>query len=323
MLITPLIKGLKEVFPDATIDALVIPQTSEILKNNPYLNEIIIFNKKNKKLKAFFQIIYRLHKIKYSLAFLPHSSLTTSLLIYLAKIPKRIGFDRGIGRFLLTQRTPFRKNISRIEKNLDLLRLIKQQNYDNQTEIFFTDDAVNKAEKIIDNLRKQGLQKIICVAPGSIWFTKRWRREYYAILIKQLLKMNFGIVLIGSKAERELCETFVFDKNVINTAGKFTLSESAALISLTDLMICNDSGALHIANAVQTDVFAFFGPTVKSIGYFPFRKNDRVFEVQLKCRPCGSHGHKKCPLGHHNCMKLIKPEMVINQIYKKFEENKL
>jgi len=88
--------------------------------------------------------------------------------------------------------------------------------------------------------------------------------------------------------------------------------------SVRRLMICNDSGALHIANAMKVKVFAFFGPTVTSIGYYPYRKGDRVFEVDLDCRPCGSHGGNKCPLKHHNCMQQISVESVLDAIVQDF-----
>jgi len=97
-----------------------------------------------------------------------------------------------------------------------------------------------------------------------------------------------------------------------------SILESAAVVGLCDLMICNDSGALHMANAMKTDVFAFFGPTVQSIGYFPFRETDFVFELNMECRPCSSHGGRKCPLGHHLCVKDISPETVFDKVVERF-----
>jgi heptosyltransferase-2 len=76
---------------------------------------------------------------------------------------------------------------------------------------------------------------------------------------------------------------------------------------------------MHIANAVKTDVIAFFGPTVKDIGYFPFRNDDIVMELDMECRPCGSHGGNVCPLDHHNCMKNISPESVFEIVKSKFK----
>jgi heptosyltransferase-2 len=106
--------------------------------------------------------------------------------------------------------------------------------------------------------------------------------------------------------------------NLVNLAGKTSLLEAAAIIKECDLMVCNDSGTMHIANAVQTDVFAFFGPTVERFGFAPFRPQDKIFQIDLECRPCTSHGGKKCPLGHFHCMLRIDPDVVFRQICKKF-----
>ena len=117
--------------------------------------------------------------------------------------------------------------------------------------------------------------------------------------------------LISNEIENALGKN---NANLINLAGVTNLLQSAAVIAKCSLMICNDSGAMHIANAMQTRVFAFFGPTVQRFGYYPYREGDRVFEVELECRPCGSHGSKKCPQKHHNCMKQIEVEPVFKAV---------
>jgi len=90
--------------------------------------------------------------------------------------------------------------------------------------------------------------------------------------------------------------------------------ESAALIATVDLMLTNDSAPLHIANAVQTDVFAIFGPTVRRFGCYPFREHDKMLEVDLYCRPCSKHGGRRCPEKHFRCMRDIQPAFVFEEI---------
>ena len=175
----------------------------------------------------------------------------------------------------------------------------------------------SKADKLLKQLDNSS-NKIIAIAPGSNWYTKRWPEEHYKDLVYKLNDSNYGIVFIGSNVEREICENIKPNNNYLNLAGELSLLESAALIKKCDLMICNDSGAMHLANAVNTDVFVFFGPTVQSIGYPPIGKNDHVFEIDLECRPCSSHGTKECPLKHHNCMKFIEAESVFRKVQEKF-----
>jgi heptosyltransferase-2 len=173
--------------------------------------------------------------------------------------------------------------------------------------------------------------KIILIAPGSVWFTKRWTEEKYISLIEKLLELDYVLILSGSPAEKTLCENIQYKvKKLIpekshllkNICGEYDLLDSAALIDKVELVICNDSGTLHIANAMNTPVYAFFGPTVQNIGYFPYREKDFVFEINLNCRPCGSHGGVKCPKKHFKCMELITVEMVLNKINRFFDAQK-
>ena len=318
ILLTPLIKAIKKCFPDSQIDVLVVPACKNILENNPNINTILTFDKENRKISSFFKIFGKLRETKYDIAFLAHSSLTTALLTFLGKIPERIGFDRWLARYFLTKKVKFRKNIFRIQKNLDLIRAISNEKFEQQTELFSNNTIKNKISKLVNPYKNK---KLIAVAPGSIWFTKRWPEEYYHILCKKLAEQDYFLFLVGSPDENEICEKIKPDKNAIVVAGKLTILESAELIKRCELMICNDSGALHLANAVKTDVSAIFGPTVKGNGYFPFRENDFIFEVDLPCRPCGSHGSKKCPKGHHKCMRLIKPKIILGKILSRFMEN--
>ncbi|MCD6112401.1 MAG: lipopolysaccharide heptosyltransferase II [Bacteroidales bacterium] len=314
ILITPLIKGLKQIFPVSDIDVLVIPQSKGILDNNPDINNIYYFDKRKNKLKAFIKTLKQIKQNKYNLAILPHSSFTTAMLTFFANIPERIGFDRGTAAKFLTKKTPFRHDVRRIEKNLDLLKFFSDKKFDIQTELFPDKETKKQADELLKNFNKD---KTIAIAPGSVWDTKRWPEKYYKELSDKLVENGFNLVYIGSKQEQDLCEKIAPKNKTLILAGKASILLSAAIIEKCNLMICNDSGALHIANAVKTDVFAFFGPTVKSFGYSPFRKNDYVFEKDLDCRPCGNHGHKKCPLTHHNCMKMILPDEVLKQIINK------
>lgn len=318
IIITPLIRAIKEIYPTTLLDVMVIPQTAGVLENNPNINEIILFDKRKNKIFAFVKTLQQLKKNRYDLAISPHSSITTGLLLKYAKIKMRIGYDRWTAAKYLTHKVPHPDGIHKTLKNLTLLSFLSDKTFFHQTELFPSTSMIEKATKLLGELNNS--RKIIAIAPGSVWFTKKWPTEYYKTLAEQLVENNFDIVLIGSKEEKEICVEVLPDKNGINLAGELSILESAAVISQCDLLICNDSGALHIANAMQTDVFAFFGPTVQSIGYYPFHENDFVFEREMECRPCGSHGGNTCPLKHHECMKMIYPEEVLKKVLKKLGE---
>ena len=102
---------------------------------------------------------------------------------------------------------------------------------------------------------------------------------------------------------------------MINVTGTLTITESAELIRRASLLITNDSAPLHIANAVGTDVIAIFGATVPSFGFYPYGKNDFVFETNgLKCRPCSIHGGNKCPVNTFECMNAISEKDIYDKV---------
>lgn len=320
ILVTPLIAAVKKTFPNSLVDVMVIPQVANILVNNPNISSVILFDKRKNKIKAFLETCKVLKNNKYDLVLSPHSSITTALLMYLSNIPIRIGFARWAAQWFLTHKLTHLKNRLKIKKNLHLLSPFTNEEFSIQTQLFPSKEMFENADKLLYEV-KQNSKKIIVIAPGSNWFTKRWPQSYYKDLVNKLNRKNYAIVFIGSKEEAKICEEIKPENNFINLAGKLSLLESAAVISKCDLIICNDSGAMHLANAVKTDVFVFFGPTVKRIGYFPIRKNDFVFEVNLDCRPCSSHGTNQCPLEHHDCMFNIKSESVLEKVNEKFGLN--
>ena len=319
ILITPLIRATKKLFLDASIDVLVIPQTQDVLANNPYIDNILTFDKRKNKISAFLKTIKKIKQMKYDLAISPHSSITTAYLMLFSSIKERLGFDRGHASRYLTLSVPHLDGVHKIKKNLHLLSIFSDRNFSMQTRLFPNEGEMQHAREVV-NQRHFNNRPTIAIAPGSVWFTKRWREEHYIALTEILFQAEFNLIFLGSKEERLLCDTIIRQSHAKakNLAGETRLLESAAIVVHCDLMICNDSGALHIANAMQTDVFAFFGPTVRSMGYFPYRKNDVVFEQDMDCRPCGSHGGKKCPLGHHRCMKEILPETVFQKVAARF-----
>jgi heptosyltransferase II len=320
ILITPLIKAVHKLYPTARIDALVVPAAAKLLQNNPHLHRVLTYPKRQSPLKAMQTMIRDLKAGQYDMAISPHSSGRTHLILYLAGIPIRVGFDRGTLPFLLTLKTPHPRGIHKIEKNLSLLKLLSDKQFSMQTELFPSASDFTVVDSLLKDM--QG-KRLIAMAPGSVWATKCWPVEYYLDLAKGLLRHGFALLLIGGKEDKPKCDaiaTEIGTQQVLNLAGQTNLLESTAAISQCKAMICNDSGALHLANAMKVKVFAFFGPTVQRIGYYPFREGDRVFETDLECRPCSSHGPQKCPLKHHKCMRLITPAAVLDEILKSLEQ---
>jgi heptosyltransferase-2 len=162
---------------------------------------------------------------------------------------------------------------------------------------------------------KTNKEKIVVIAPGTNWETKRYPEYYYAALINKLINDGIKIVLIGSNDDFELglkIEKYIKGHNhLLNLIGKLKLKESISLINLSDLLICNDSAPTHMGVFTNTPVLTIYGSTIPEFGFYPFREFDRIVQIEnLYCKPCGIHGHKRCPEKHFKCMIDLKPDIV-------------
>ena len=119
--------------------------------------------------------------------------------------------------------------------------------------------------------------------------------------------------MIGSNNDRDDIHQVlaVAQHPYIDLCGKTSLRELATVISQCSLFITNDSGPMHIAAALQVPLVAIFGSTTKELGFTPYGTNNRIVEVNLPCRPCSSHGKKRCPKEHFKCMRDISSEAVM------------
>jgi len=146
-------------------------------------------------------------------------------------------------------------------------------------------------------------KKVVLVAPGSVWPTKRWHRQGFAQILRDLLSEGYEVKLIGSKDEVEVCQYIKRDvPEAQNLAGRTTVAELVSLMSESTALIANDSGAIHMAAAAGLPTVAIFGPTTLALGYRPWNDNAIVVQKSLSCRPCSAHGTRNCPLKTHACM---------------------
>jgi heptosyltransferase I len=163
-------------------------------------------------------------------------------------------------------------------------------------------------------LAKHGIgAKLLVVAPGSIWETKRWRIAGFAEVARHFVRQAFAVVLTGSQRERAVCEAVAAAAaGVLNLAGETNLSELGALIQRSTLCLTNDSGPMHLAVALGRPVVSIFGPT-DLLWVGPYRRPDAVLKADLPCSPCYLRALSRCP-HNHACMEEISAAAVIDRI---------
>lgn len=307
---TPLFAGIRKVYPQAGIDVVVNSKHTQLLDNNPHIRRVLGFNKSGRKILNLLMLIRSIRRENYDLALSMQIHLSSSLMMFLGGIPRRIGSAR---QRMLTRPVVFPKGLHIRKRAVMLLRELKEDDYDLQTRLYPSQEDHQQASQFLK--KSEGFR--IGIAPGSVWETKKWPMANYVEVIAGLPD-HMSVYLIGGGKEDELlCEEIVRQnpgRTIINTAGKLSLLQSAALIGQLDLVLCNDSAPLHMANAMETPVFGIFGPTVKRFGCYPYRVDDKMIEIDLYCRPCSKHGGKVCPEGHFRCMKDIAPSRVLSEI---------
>lgn len=158
------------------------------------------------------------------------------------------------------------------------------------------------------------------LAPGAQWDTKRWPEEHFAELLAAYLADGRGTarVFLGPREETwfpasRLARVAEGDERVQIIRGR-SLVEVAASVAECRRLVTNDSGLLHMAEAVGTPVVAFFGPTVRQFGYFPRLAASQVLETELDCRPCSRNGKKPCHRGDLACLQRISAGQALAQL---------
>ena len=331
----PLMKRIKDWDPDTPVVLACRPGLGDFFKKFGLADEIIAIDKKDKEASA--QALSKLASQEWDVLFVPHESPRTALMMRKLKAKHKVAFSRWWNGLVYDKRVHKPVDFPDALRQLSLLTPLDSRLAENfsSEEIHALRNLQTRTPEIVDYsepfipewasmqvAQHLGGRNVIFMAPGSTWNTKRWTPRGYVELARMLLAKGFEIELIGSKAERELCAEI--ERAVLEGAKPGSLiSNHAGATSLADLverfregvaLVSNDSGAMHAASAAGLPTVAVFGPTTLNLGFRPWQNQARVVQIDLDCRPCGKHGHDKCPLGHHNCMEKISAAQVMRAV---------
>lgn len=317
VLATALPEKLSKYFPDAEIDFLVRKGNESLLQNNPHLNEILIWNKKENKIKNLLKMLFVIRKKKYDKVINTQRFFATGLLTAFSGARQTIGFNKNPLSFLFTSR--IKHTISKetgikheVERNNDLISS-------------FTDDAFTRpklypSDKDFMAVQTYSNGAYVTMTPGSVWFTKKYPVEKWIELI-HIFPAGYKIFLLGGKENTAECDDIkkrAENLNVEVLAGKLSFLQSAALMKNAKINYVNDSAPLHFASAVNAPVTAIFCSTIPAFGFTPLSEKSYIIETteNLSCRPCGLHGYKACPQKHFKCALTIDTSRLLQTLSK-------
>jgi len=315
VLATPVAEKLHQAIPDASIDFLLRKGCEDLFENHPFINNILIWDKKKNKYKNLFKIIKQVRKNKYDLLINIYRFGSSGIITVFSNATITIGFDKNPFSIFFSKRIKhiFGKKDNMIHEIDRNLLLISEYGDKSRTmpRIYPSDNDYKKTE---DDREKE----YICISPASIWFTKQFPKEKWIEIIKKIPE-PLQIFFIGSASDKVLCSEIITEsdnKNSINFAGELTLLETAAIMKNAKMNFVNDSASMHIASAINAPVTAIYCSTVPFFGFWPLSLNSHIIETEKKldCRPCGIHGLRSCPENHFECAFTISSDKILNTI---------
>jgi heptosyltransferase-2 len=320
-----LIKRIKEWDPEARVVLACRPGLGEFFTETGLADEVVTINKKDKKQAA--EAMASLRAREWDVVFVPHESVRTALMMSRLKAKHKVSFRQWWNGIFYDKRVQKPMDYPDALRQLSLLTPLDGR----LAEMFAQEDVhalrnLSSKQDLVDyrapeipewaSMKIMGLKpegKRVFMAPGSTWNTKRWTPAGYTELARALMKEGYDVILVGSKDERPLCAEIAAAAggNVVNRAGETSLKDLVQLLRTGRALITNDSGSMHAAAVSGLPTVAVFGPTTLDLGFRPWNNSAVVVQRDMDCRPCGKHGHDKCPLGHHHCMEKIEAAQVL------------
>lgn len=326
ILSTPVFTEVRTRFPDAEITLLTTPAAAPLVETHAALDRLIVFDKRkgDSGFRGLLRMARHLRAEKFDSVYSLHKSHRTSVLLFLSKIPQRVGFREAALPWLYHERHARKQYAHEVQRNVAILQGlgVNPTDFQGPMSLSFPKETQQDAAKfLVESGHGAPRAKRIALAPGSVWATKRWTPQGFAQVAVHAHLAGAQVYLIGGPDDVAVGEEIISlvtqqspeaAAQVKNCIGACSLSVSAALIAQMDLVVSNDSAPLHMASAAQVPVVAMFCATVPEFGFGPWQVAHEVLGVDnLECRPCGSHGGQTCPTGTHACQLDLQSSWVV------------
>ena len=304
---TPAISLLRENYPSAEITVLARPLNAPVLMGNPDVDRILIFARdgEHRGLKARLRFYRELRREGFQLVVAMQTGMWSHLVAFLSGAPYRLGRYQKRFRSTLTHawhgKYP-KGETHEVDRNLELVRLICKGEGARKLKFHLLPNEIDTAKAQITSWEVGADTLLIGIHPGGSSFDKRWPEKQYAELADRLVQQhNATILLLHGPEEAALAHN-------IQQAMRFraivhapeTIRELGALLSCCNLVVCNDSGPMHLAAALDLPMVAVFGPT-DHVAWHPLSENASIVRRDMPCWPCSAH---KCKIGWECTKKL-------------------
>lgn len=320
LLSTPVIKAVKDYYPNSYLAFMVRPYAKDIVEGNPDVDEVIVYDKfgEHRRILSSIKFALALKKRKFDLAVILHPTNRVNLITFFAAIPERVGYDRKLG-ILLSKKLKHTKQEGakhEMEYSLDVVRSLGIEPKDKSLFMPLKQESEDWADNILKENNLSASDNIVAIHPGASCPSKIWPQKNFSELANKLAESyKARIIVIAGPSDELVANTVLkgIKYPVVNLAGKTSVSQLASILKRCRLFISNDSGPVHIATAVGTPVISIFGrkqPGLSPKRWGPLGEKDKVLHKDVGCIECLAHNCKKDFI----CLKAITVEDVIEAI---------
>jgi ADP-heptose:LPS heptosyltransferase len=258
VLSTPVYASIKKSFPNIKLTVLVKKGQKEILLENPYIDRIIVFDPKN-----ILKTLGALRAEKYDLAIVLNLvfSSTAAFFALLSRAPWRAGYDTSQGKEFFNLIVPKKnKLLHETQHNLDVLRFLQFPIIEESPNLFFEENIKKDVENLIADKVRFPDRPLVLIKPGTRVLKWGWRIDNFKEAIKQLIESEeVEIFILQGPGEENLISKFSEPSNSYGTIlPPLSIAQLAYLIQRSKLLVCNHTGIMHLASAVQTPSLIIF-----------------------------------------------------------------
>lgn len=313
VLTTPVLRLLRDHCPLARIDFLMKTPYQDVLQTHPCVDRLLLLD----PCQPLWTTLRTLRQTRYDLVLDLHGTLRSQLLACGLSARRRLVYGKHVLRRALLVHGGW-NTLSAMTSVPELyvapLRRLGLQAPLPDLALSIDVESHDAMEQYLTQIFPAGIDRpLLAVAPGARWPTKRWSVDGFARVAEACVRQHqAAVVILGDTSDAPLAQTLCqrLTTPVLNCAGQLSLRHTLALLQRCRLLLCNDSGLMHVATALKIPVVAIFGPTVQEFGFYPFRAQAHVVSRSLPCRPCSTKGSRFCPRGHHACMQEISSQEV-------------
>ena len=306
---------LHQYTPGLQLDALAPPWVAPVLERMPQISRIIEspFAHGQLALLARYRLARTLAQGDYQRAYLLPNSFKSALIPVLAGIPERIGFT-GEGRYLLVNRRHTLDEARLPQMSERFAQLAEAVGAPLPLPLPLPRLASSSArqEATLAALRLARPERIAVFCPGAEYGpAKRWPERHFAALSDDLTRRGYAVWLLGSGKDKAVADGIVRLAAAApphNLCGSTTLTQAIDLIAAASIVVCNDSGLMHVAAALARPLVAVYGSSSPAFTP-PLSLDAHIVSLNLECSPCFA---RVCPLGHFDCLNKLEPSRVLD-----------